>query len=63
MYLLVWKKQEVQMLSQEDYMVIKALKARGVYNTDIAAELGVHPRTISRALKRGSAPEKGSGHQ
>lgn len=44
------------MLSQEDYIVIKTLKARGVYNTDIAAELGVHPKTVSRALKRGSAP-------
>jgi len=44
------------MLSQEDYMVIKALKKRGVYNVDIAAELGVHPKTVSRALKRGSAP-------
>jgi transposase len=45
------------MLSQEDYIVIKTLKARGVYNTDIAAELGVHPKTVSRALKRGSAPK------
>jgi transposase len=44
------------MLSQEDYMVIKALKKHGVYNVDIAAELGVHPRTISRALKRETAP-------
>ncbi len=44
------------MLSQEDYLVIKTLKARGVYNVDIAAELGVHPKTVSRALKRGSAP-------
>ena len=25
---------------------------------DIAAELGVHPRTVSRALRRGSAPER-----
>ncbi len=29
---------------------------RGVYVKDIAAELGVHPRTVSRALKRGGAP-------
>lgn len=49
------------MLSQEDYMVIKALKARGVYTVDIAAELGVHPRTVSRALKRGSAPTPAKG--
>lgn len=44
------------MLNQEDYIVIKTLKARGVYNIDIAAELGVHPKTVSRALKRGAAP-------
>lgn len=46
------------MLSQEDYMVIKALKKRGVYHKDIAEELGVHPRTVSRALKRGSEPKR-----
>ena len=46
------------MLSQEDYIVIRTLKKRGVYNKDIAAELGVHPRTVSRALRRGSAPER-----
>lgn len=44
------------MLSQEDYIVIKTLKAHGVYNVDIAAEVGVHPKTVSRALARGSAP-------
>ncbi len=44
------------MLSQEDFIMIKALKKRGVYNVDIAAELGVHPKTVSRALRRGSAP-------
>ena len=36
--------------------MIKTLKKRGVYNKDIARELGVHPRTVSRALQRGSAP-------
>ena len=25
---------------------------------DIAAEIGVHPKTVSRALERGGAPEK-----
>src|SRR5713101_5633825 len=29
---------------------------QGVYVKDIAAELGVHPRTVSRALKRGGSP-------
>ena len=46
------------MLSQEDFIVIKTLKKRGVYNKDIAAELGVHPKTVSRALKRGGAPPR-----
>jgi len=44
------------MLTKEDYAVIKALSTRGVYQKDIAAELGVHPKTISRALTRGGAP-------
>lgn len=30
--------------------------AKGVYVKDVAAELGVHPRTISRALRHGGAP-------
>lgn len=46
------------MLSQEDYIVIKTLKKRGVYQKEIAAELGVHPRTVSRAIQRGSAPQR-----
>ncbi len=44
------------MLKKEDYAVIKALAKRGVYLKDIAADLGVHPKTVSRALQRGSAP-------
>jgi transposase len=46
------------MLNKENFAVIKALSKRGVYQKDIAAELGVHPKTVSRALKRGAAPEK-----
>lgn len=46
------------MLSKEDYIVIKTLKDRGVYLNDIAEELGVHPKTVSRALKREGAPQK-----
>lgn len=46
------------MLKAEDYIMIKTLKKRGVYSKDIATELGVHPRTVSRALKRGGAPER-----
>jgi IS30 family transposase len=33
-----------------------ALQRREVYLKDIAADVGVHPKTVSRALKRGSAP-------
>jgi len=46
------------MLTVEDYLVIRTLKKRGVYTKDIAAEVGVHPRTVSRALARGAAPER-----
>ncbi len=44
------------MLKKEDFAVIKALVKRGVYLKDIAADLGVHPKTVRRALQRGSAP-------
>lgn len=44
------------MLGKEDWMYIKAQVERGVYRKDIAEALGVHPRTVARALKRGGAP-------
>lgn len=48
------------MLNKENFAVIKALKKQlkkqGIYNKDIAVELGVHPKTVSRAVKRNSAP-------
>jgi transposase len=37
--------------------VIKSLSRRGVYLKDIAAELGVHPKTVSRVLKHKGTPE------
>jgi DNA-binding transcriptional ArsR family regulator len=37
-------------------MVIQALVRRGVYVCDIARQLGVHPKTVSRALARWSSP-------
>lgn len=46
------------MLKKEDYRMIQILKKQGVYLKDIAEELGVDPRTVRRALKRGSAPGK-----
>ena len=44
------------MLSKEDFAVIKALNGLGVYQKDIAAHLGVHPKTVQRALQRDRAP-------
>ena len=58
MYLLVEPSEEVQVLRKEDFMVIQALVERGVYQRDIAEQLGVYPKTVSRAWKRGTAPER-----
>lgn len=44
------------MLRREDVMVIQALAKRGQYLCDIAKQVGVHPRTVRRALARGEAP-------
>src|SRR5262245_66281155 len=41
------------MLGLEDFMTIQALVKRGVYRCDIAEQLGVHPKTVSRAVQRG----------
>jgi transposase len=54
----MYLREEVPMLKKEDFAVIKALTEHGVYQKDIAEKLGVHPKTVSRALKRGSAPVK-----
>jgi len=44
------------MLSKEDYLMIREKVKRGAFLKDIAADLGVHPRTVSRALRRQGAP-------
>lgn len=44
------------MLQKEDFMVIQTLAQRGLYLCDIAKQVGVHPRTVRRALARGEAP-------
>ena len=46
------------MIGKEDFAVIQALHECGVYQKDIAAELNVHPKTVSRALQRQGAPER-----
>jgi len=46
------------MLRKEDWILIEARRRRGVYQKDIAAELGVHPRTVRRAVQRGGAPSE-----
>lgn len=46
------------MIRKEDYTVIQTLHKRGVFIKDIAEELGVHPRTVSRALERKGAPSR-----
>jgi transposase len=56
MYLNLYFRKEVPMIRKEDFAVIKSLHQRGVYKKDIAAELGVHPKTVKRALERGSEP-------
>lgn len=45
------------MIGKEDFAVIKALEQRGVYLKDIAEQIGVHPKTVSRAIKRKGAPK------
>lgn len=45
------------MIGKEDFAVMKALAQRGVYMKDIAEQLGVHPKTVRRALKRNSVPK------
>jgi transposase len=45
------------MLRKEDFAMIQALLRHGVYQKDIAEEVGVHPKTVSRAIRRGGAPE------
>src|SRR5512143_46665 len=41
------------MLRREEWLMIQEQVEKGVYLTDIAAALGVHPRTVRRTLHRG----------
>jgi transposase len=51
------------MLGSEDFVVIQALVQRGVYLCDIAQQLGVHPKTVRRALQRGGPPRRRGGRR
>ena len=44
------------MLTQEDYWMIQELHQQGVCRGDIAERLGVHRKTVGRALERGGPP-------
>ena len=46
------------MLKKEDLTVIKTLNEHGIYIKDIATELGVHPRTVSRVIKKEANPKR-----
>jgi IS30 family transposase len=46
------------MMTQEEFMEVVALRRQGWTITDIAAELGRHPDTISRWLRAGGPPAR-----
>ena len=46
------------MMTQEEYMKVKALRAAGWTISQIAEHLGYHPSTISGWLRNGGPPEK-----
>jgi len=45
------------MLRKEDWMEIKEQAEKGMYQKDIAEQLGVHPKTVRRAIRRGGPPK------
>ena len=44
------------MLRKGDWMEIRARVEKGMYRKDVAEQLGIHPRTVRRALARGGPP-------
>ncbi len=44
------------MMSKKDFAAIKTLNKRGVYQKDIAEQVGVHPRTVSNSYRNGDKP-------
>lgn len=43
------------MISREDFVKIKAMHTAGMYQKDIAGQLGIHPKTVKRATAGGCA--------
>ena len=58
MYLVSGFNGGTSMISKENFAVIQTLHERGVFQKDIAEQLEIHPKTVSRALQRGSAPKR-----
>ncbi len=46
------------MISKEDFAVIQVLHQCGIFQKDIAEQLQVHPKTVSRALQRQGVSER-----
>lgn len=44
------------MLRKEDFIMTEALREHGVYQRDIAKQLGMHPKTMNQALERERTP-------
>ncbi len=57
MHLCDQAKGETGVLKKRDFIMIQDLMRQGVSQKDVALRLGVHPKTIRRALKRGNAPK------
>jgi IS30 family transposase len=49
-------REEGPVLVLEDFAMSQALLKRGVYRCDIAQQLGVHPKTVRRRLRRDGPP-------
>jgi transposase len=47
-----------KVISQEAFVKIATMEEMGMYHKDIAKAVGVHPKTVKRALARGSAPKR-----
>ncbi len=45
------------MLKKRGFMMIQDLIQRGVSQKDVTKQLGVHPKTVRRAVRRGCAPK------